>query len=262
MLGKGSRPTIGKLTGALRSSGVVVSSTSPRSPLDCGMGSPRGPKTYDQQCGVGLGLVVALNNTNSKNNNNNNNTCNNYHGGEILAKYTVCGRISCGSNPIPMNKSSWIDNNTYRRDNYQEIDDMLEEEFTYITCHGPSNSVTTTVYYDDVENGRGGVTALAGRGISQNLGVFRISSPATFDDHFSITNSNFLSTCHSCRNTLHGKDIYMYRGEKAFCSEECRQRQISIDERKELCTFEASRSINDSSSPYSNYTSRGGILAV
>lgn len=55
----------------------------------------------------------------------------------------------------------------------------------------------------------------------------------------------------------------IYRGEKAFCSNECRSRQIVMDERKEQCRSEASRSADVSSSPYT----RGqifstGILAI
>ncbi|KAJ0491775.1 putative Zf-FLZ domain-containing protein [Helianthus annuus] len=44
---------------------------------------------------------------------------------------------------------------------------------------------------------------------------------------------DFLSCCNLCKKKLHGLDIFMYRGEKAFCSEECRYQQISIDEHKE-----------------------------
>ncbi|KAE8691385.1 Oligouridylate binding protein 1B isoform 1 [Hibiscus syriacus] len=54
--------------------------------------------------------------------------------------------------------------------------------------------------------------------------------------------SDFLASCHFCRKKLHGKDIYMYRGETGFCSEECRSRQIMMDERKEYGRSKASRS--------------------
>ncbi|PKU59513.1 FCS-Like Zinc finger 13-like [Dendrobium catenatum] len=42
--------------------------------------------------------------------------------------------------------------------------------------------------------------------------------------------ADLLSCCYLCRKSLHGKDIYMYRGEKAFCSKECRYEQIVTDE--------------------------------
>ncbi|ESQ34580.1 hypothetical protein EUTSA_v10008987mg [Eutrema salsugineum] len=44
----------------------------------------------------------------------------------------------------------------------------------------------------------------------------------------------FLRSCSLCkRHLVPGRDIYMYRGDRAFCSLECRQQQITVDERKE-----------------------------
>ncbi|XVE88559.1 hypothetical protein DITRI_Ditri19aG0078800 [Diplodiscus trichospermus] len=46
--------------------------------------------------------------------------------------------------------------------------------------------------------------------------------------------SCFLKSCHLCHKNLSlDKEVYMYRGE-GFCSIECRQRQIMLDEMKEL----------------------------
>ncbi|PKA52319.1 hypothetical protein AXF42_Ash010215 [Apostasia shenzhenica] len=47
--------------------------------------------------------------------------------------------------------------------------------------------------------------------------------------------ADFLSCCFLCRKRLQGKDIYMYKGEKAFCSMECRYQQIVSDECVEKC---------------------------
>ncbi|KAF6163731.1 hypothetical protein GIB67_018953 [Kingdonia uniflora] len=44
---------------------------------------------------------------------------------------------------------------------------------------------------------------------------------------------DFLSFCYLCNKHLHGLDIFMYRGDKAFCSAECRSRQIMVDDHKE-----------------------------
>ncbi|KAA0036285.1 hypothetical protein IC582_018365 [Cucumis melo] len=47
-------------------------------------------------------------------------------------------------------------------------------------------------------------------------------------------NDHFLRTCGLCKRRLApGRDIYMYRGDTAFCSSECREKQIKEDERKE-----------------------------
>ncbi|KAK9697360.1 hypothetical protein RND81_08G032600 [Saponaria officinalis] len=244
MLGKRSRlPTIGKLAGALRSAGVLDSATSPRSPLDCPMQSPRSPKNYDQG-GIGLGILVSLNNNN---NNNNKNV------GEIVAKYALSGQISCKSNPIPMNNNNSSGFNNNKSNECGPKDDPAQEESTYVTCHGPKNCVGTKVYCEGVEYGH-----VVSPTMNQNIGVFKISSPARLFDDRCGSNSDFLSSCHLCRKPLHGKDIYMYRGEKAYCSEECRQRQIYKDEKKEKCRSKATRSTNLSTSPYSYSSNNTG----
>ncbi|KAM0947647.1 putative Zf-FLZ domain-containing protein [Dioscorea sansibarensis] len=57
----------------------------------------------------------------------------------------------------------------------------------------------------------------------------------------------FLQACFLCHQPLsHTKDIYMYRGDRAFCSEDCRCKQIYIDEemllREDRCSLAAAPS--------------------
>lgn len=48
------------------------------------------------------------------------------------------------------------------------------------------------------------------------------------------SSSGFLATCSLCNRRLApGRDIYMYRGDSAFCSLECRQQQMAQDEWRE-----------------------------
>ncbi|CAL4978986.1 unnamed protein product [Urochloa decumbens] len=52
-----------------------------------------------------------------------------------------------------------------------------------------------------------------------------VSSPAA------TTACSFLQRCFLCRRELaDGRDIYIYRGDRAFCSEECRCRHILVVE--------------------------------
>ncbi|XP_062192924.1 uncharacterized protein LOC133896352 [Phragmites australis] len=45
---------------------------------------------------------------------------------------------------------------------------------------------------------------------------------------------SFLKACSLCRRELSpNKDVYMYRGDQGFCSEECRWQQILVDEARE-----------------------------
>ncbi|KAI3680301.1 hypothetical protein L2E82_50527 [Cichorium intybus] len=49
--------------------------------------------------------------------------------------------------------------------------------------------------------------------------------------------SHFLRACHLCnRQLITGRDIFMYRGDSAFCSLECRQQQMNLDEKKDKCS--------------------------
>ncbi|KAJ3680634.1 hypothetical protein LUZ60_016912 [Juncus effusus] len=46
---------------------------------------------------------------------------------------------------------------------------------------------------------------------------------------------HMLDSCSLCRKALSkNRDIFMYRGDTPFCSEECRQEQMEIDHEKEL----------------------------
>lgn len=57
-----------------------------------------------------------------------------------------------------------------------------------------------------------------------------------FDDEGGDSSRHFLDSCFLCRRPLgvtYGRDIFMYRGDTPFCSEECRQEQIEIDEANE-----------------------------
>ncbi|KAJ6908091.1 hypothetical protein NC651_018511 [Populus alba x Populus x berolinensis] len=52
-------------------------------------------------------------------------------------------------------------------------------------------------------------------------------------DHF-VEAAHFLRTCGLCKRRLGpGKDLFMYRGDMAFCSQECREQQMKQDARKE-----------------------------
>ncbi|KAE8674184.1 putative Senescence-associated protein 21 [Hibiscus syriacus] len=47
--------------------------------------------------------------------------------------------------------------------------------------------------------------------------------------------SFFLKSCQLCRKKLSlDKEVYMYRGDQGFCSIDCRERQIVLDEMREL----------------------------
>ncbi|XVF88927.1 hypothetical protein PTKIN_Ptkin19aG0090100 [Pterospermum kingtungense] len=219
---------IGKLSELLVSgnkSWVMDVATSPRSPLDLKSPSPRGLKRYDVG-GVGLGIVAALENSTSDS----------------------CKHAICSSN---LNRSYGVVVSSGR--NCLDMESL--ENYTYVTSHGPGKPSSTKVYYDGVEQRR------SSSGHDRNWsGDVKENTEARFVEEISYPTSDFLSFCHLCRKKLHGRDIYMYRGEKAFCSPECRSSQITMDERKEQCRSEASRTAKVSTKTGQMFST--GILAI
>uniref|UniRef100_A0A2N9I5E3 FLZ-type domain-containing protein n=1 Tax=Fagus sylvatica TaxID=28930 RepID=A0A2N9I5E3_FAGSY len=235
MLGKGPRPIIGKLSELLVSGNracFLDMATSPRGPLELKMESPRGLKNYDLG-GVGLGIVANLEKSKDG-------------GREILAKYVVgCSNLN-RSSPIPVNSSK---SGCNRHKVCEELEVGCEENYTYVTCHGQGKSFTKVLYEEDGYVRSGHERKDLERS-NNKLSTVKDSRPRYEEDFSAYPTTYFLSCCQLCNKNLHGKDIYMYRGEKAFCSAECRSRQIMVDERKEQCRSEAPRSADVSSSPY------------
>ncbi|KAG2680124.1 hypothetical protein I3843_11G084900 [Carya illinoinensis] len=66
---------------------------------------------------------------------------------------------------------------------------------------------------------------------------FSVLSPRSrrfYEARFEEPQPHFLESCFLCKKPLGcNKDIFMYRGDTPFCSEECRQEQIDTDEAKE-----------------------------
>ncbi|CAA3013567.1 Hypothetical predicted protein [Olea europaea subsp. europaea] len=95
--------------------------------------------------------------------------------------------------------------------------------------------------------GGGGVETVITRPRGYNKGSIA-TMPTGFSmsggsgDSATIETADFLTTCGLCNRHLPpGRDIYMYRGDAAFCSPECREQQIKQDEKKERRSMEVSR---------------------
>ncbi|KAJ9547958.1 hypothetical protein OSB04_020501, partial [Centaurea solstitialis] len=101
---------------------------------------------------------------------------------------------------------------------------------------------------------RGGFVSDQESKIGRKVCIFNIS-PARFSgDGRGAESSGFLSCCMLCNKRLQGKDIFMYRGEKGFCSPECRSRQMVMDEKREKnCSSEAAESIKSPSNGCGNH---------
>uniref|UniRef100_A0A5B6YG64 FLZ-type domain-containing protein n=1 Tax=Davidia involucrata TaxID=16924 RepID=A0A5B6YG64_DAVIN len=95
----------------------------------------------------------------------------------------------------------------------------LSEDYTCVISHGP-NPKTTHIYGNCVLENCCGIVSLSELKNENCTSTHKFNSPW----------ENFLSFCYTCKKNLgQGKDIYMYRGEKAFCSRECRGQEMLFD---------------------------------
>ncbi|CAH8381360.1 unnamed protein product [Eruca vesicaria subsp. sativa] len=174
--------------------------TSPRSPLDMRFPSPGSSKRYDDG-GVGLGIVAALEKSNIRQ--------------EILSRQNpvyCSGSGSNRSNPV----------HCARRNQFQaEIE--LSEEYTCVTSR--RDGVSKVYYKDDEFEFRGNRS-------EGNIDRRDRTSTETTEESEAKKkrdSQEFLSLCCLCKKKLLGKDIYMYKGDRGFCSKECRSVTIMED---------------------------------
>ncbi|KAG4186637.1 hypothetical protein ERO13_A08G056600v2 [Gossypium hirsutum] len=75
--------------------------------------------------------------------------------------------------------------------------------------------------------------------------------------------AHYLDACSVCGESLHNSDIFMYRGNTPFCSTECRQEQMEMDEaREKKLKFGRSHRKSDSKTSTPNKTVRTGTITV
>ncbi|XP_002455061.1 uncharacterized protein LOC8078768 [Sorghum bicolor] len=106
------------------------------------------------------------------------------------------------------------------------------EDYTRIIARGP-NPKTTHIFGDCILEprtvGGGGdheAAAMESEEGAAGCCYFVVKSAAAGAD-------DFLSSCFACKKKLEGNDIYIYRGEKAFCSANCRDQEIQLEEEAE-----------------------------
>lgn len=105
----------------------------------------------------------------------------------------------------------------------------LSEDYTCVRTHGP-NARTTHIYSDCIlechDNELVDMSKNGNKEIALSAPDSGPAIPVTYPSN------NFLSFCFSCKKTLEGEDIYMYRGE-TFCSWSCRAEEILVQEKLE-----------------------------
>ncbi|CAK7327075.1 unnamed protein product [Dovyalis caffra] len=98
----------------------------------------------------------------------------------------------------------------------------LSEDYTCVITHGPIPK-TTHIFDNCIVESCCGIV-----GFSTSL---REDNNGFLGDESSHPSDSFLSFCSACKKNLEqGKDIYMYREERAFCSSECRYQVMLLEE--------------------------------
>lgn len=147
----------------------------------------------------------------------------------IKTRNSQLGSFSPGFSPSPVKKSPFgssnsnvdIPNSPGVFSSLSAAEMELSEEYTCVISYGP-NPRTTHIFDDCI--------------VESCCGVVKYSASRKENEPFpsppvSYPSESFLSFCHTCKKNLGiGKDIYMYRGEKAFCSSECRYKEMMLEE--------------------------------
>ncbi|XP_061984893.1 FCS-Like Zinc finger 8-like isoform X1 [Populus nigra] len=149
----------------------------------------------------------------------------------IKTRNSQLGSFSSGYSPSPVKKSLFGSANSgMETPNSPRVfagclsasEMELSEDYTCVITHGPIPK-TTHIFDNCIVESCCGVV-----GFSTSL---KKNNNRFLGDGSSYSPNNFLSFCSACKNNLEqGKDIYMYRGERAFCSSECRYQAMQLEE--------------------------------
>lgn len=108
----------------------------------------------------------------------------------------------------------------------------LSEDYTCVISHGHGSSPKTTHIYDNsiVECDCYGVPFGVSKSKKEAGNLTPKKMESSSSSSASSSSDGFLSFCYTCKKDLdHGKDIYIYGGEKSFCSRECRWQEMLFD---------------------------------
>ncbi|CAK7345788.1 unnamed protein product [Dovyalis caffra] len=214
----------------------------------------KSPRNFENGDAVGLGIVAAMDESD---------------------KFSDLD-LSLRSNPVPIvslkkpashfkEGGMGVFNFDNDGDGGDVVVDENDESYTCVISHEGNNVNRETVYYGDkvckfcIDSGGGfhvgsGLVYAAPPPVRPPMDV----AAAARREFWS---KDFLSFCCLCNKQLQGRDIFMYRGEIAFCSPECRDDYIRIEDIKEKCGSDAGKKKKSStfSAENSNFIDTGGI---
>ncbi|TVU21502.1 hypothetical protein EJB05_31141 [Eragrostis curvula] len=134
------------------------------------------------------------------------------------------------------------------------------EDYTRIIARGP-NPKTTHIYGDcileplPVGDADEAAMEVQEGAAAESYWVVKCAETAA-------PREDFLSSCFTCKKKLEGNDIYIYRGEKAFCSANCRDQEILLEEEAENTTATIDSPRSTCSSIHEDIFMAGMIVAT
>ncbi|KAF8034816.1 hypothetical protein BT93_C0977 [Corymbia citriodora subsp. variegata] len=146
---------------------------------------------------------------------------------QLIRESPKSSKVSCTSPtsiPLPVDPGRGL------ADSLSASEIELSEDYTCVISHGP-DSKTTHIYGDCILECHPNELSNFVKEIEEDTvlpGAKSSETPALY------SHDDFLSFCCTCKKPLpEGEDIYIYRGEKAFCSVECRSKEVLSDEIEE-----------------------------
>ncbi|KAJ8555402.1 hypothetical protein K7X08_012898 [Anisodus acutangulus] len=126
--------------------------------------------------------------------------------------------------------STSVGSNTSLVGSISASDIELSEDYTCVRTRGP-NAKVTHIFCDCILECHNNELPNFCKNANEKTVMTEVADSSEVLTSF--PSSDFLRFCYSCKKKLDGEDIYMYRGEKAFCSLDCRSEAILIDEEME-----------------------------
>lgn len=149
------------------------------------------------------------------------------------------GKQASSTNPVVSHKVPRplvLDNSHYQQPNpWQIVESALHGE-AMMGLNQESSDVVEGSLSNGVANPNFHEQMKPSHLVPYQMGLWAIQSDRKKEDHAKLIYPvDFLDICFFCNRRLgHERDIFIYRGDTAFCSEECRHRQILSDERRSL----------------------------
>lgn len=171
-----------------------------------------------------------------------------------------CIFFSCGYICTYKQDAAWKASEAYNEKNYKHVIAWFRF-LSWAESQREAETISGLLLNKGHDPRRDCTRASCGNGCTNQKGIWWPLNGFAFPRPNRRKNSepaHFLHACFLCKRRLvPGRDIYMYRGDSAFCSIECRHQQIVLDERKEKRSVIAMKKESVPSNQHQNTSNQG-----